>query len=88
MYFVRVLYLYGLCVRFLFFSLVLYLSPRLPSSGNRRCLYAISIMFNILWIFLVFCCVFFVVHLLFIVEGGGFIDLPGVKYFSRFFCKS
>nr|pir hypothetical protein G6 - Leishmania tarentolae mitochondrion [Leishmania tarentolae] len=29
----RVLFLYGLCVRFLYFCLVLYLSPRLPSSG-------------------------------------------------------
>nr|Q34940.1 RecName: Full=Small ribosomal subunit protein uS12m; AltName: Full=Ribosomal protein S12, mitochondrial [Leishmania tarentolae]AAA31883.1 ribosomal protein S12 [Leishmania tarentolae] len=84
----RVLFLYGLCVRFLYFCLVLYFSPRLPSSGNRRCLYAICYMFNILWFFCVFCCVCFLNHLLFIVEGGGFIDLPGVKYFSRFFLNA
>nr|AAA86395.1 ribosomal protein S12 [Crithidia fasciculata] len=87
-FFIRGFYLYGLCLRLFIFLCVYYISPRLPSSGNRRLCCSIFWLSNIIfYVSVFFCCIYFVVfsQQLFIVEGGGFIDLPGIKYYSRFF---
>nr|AFD61592.1 ribosomal protein S12 [Wallaceina sp. Wsd] len=86
LFFCRSLYLYGLCCRFCLFISIFYVSPRLPSSGNRRIVLAVFYLYNFVWVIRVFfCCVFSVgLFSLFIIEGGGFIDCPGLKLFTRF----
>nr|QMU23874.1 putative ribosomal protein subunit 12 [Trypanosoma lewisi] len=85
MFFLRMWFLYGCCLRFVLFVLCYYMSPRLPSSGNRRVLYAVFYLYNFVWLVRCFFCCFFVgiAFALFIIEGGGFIDLPGIKYYTR-----
>uniref|UniRef100_A0AB38YK97 Ribosomal protein S12 n=1 Tax=Blastocrithidia nonstop TaxID=2592485 RepID=A0AB38YK97_9TRYP len=75
-----VVFMYFVCNRV---CLCIFKSPRLPSSGNRLFFYVFFKLYNLLLYFFVVCCIFFFIFVLGF-EGGGFIDVPGGKLFTRF----
>nr|QOY44574.1 ribosomal protein S12 [Vickermania ingenoplastis] len=82
MFFVRMWFLYGLCLRFCIVLFFVFMSPRLPSSGNRRLCFCCFYWNLFVWFFRCFYCCFSFLPLV-VFEGGGFIDLPGIKMYSR-----
>nr|AAC27444.1 ribosomal protein S12 [Phytomonas serpens] len=85
MFFVRSYCLYGFCVRFCFVFLCIYVSPRLPSSGNRRVYVVCFNLYSfVIYCFLFGCCVIcYSQSFYFLCEGGGFVDLPCIKLYVR-----
>nr|Q33569.1 RecName: Full=Small ribosomal subunit protein uS12m; AltName: Full=Ribosomal protein S12, mitochondrial [Trypanoplasma borreli]AAC13775.1 ribosomal protein S12 [Trypanoplasma borreli] len=77
--------LYGLCLRFLLFSFRYFMCPRLPSSGNRMIGCLLLLLFYSFWLLRCFFIFFLVSCFIYVVEGGGFIDLPSLRYFTRLF---